>query len=494
MTIASYTVKAGFITVGSLDVVPASDVERIRIQRNIASLFDQIQVGRCDVVLNNLYRQYSPGNDASPYTLLPNQEIQVEATHSGSTYVLFRGFIDSFTVDPAVRQRRATVRASDRAKFLRREINVPMTIGVSPNSLSTDVLSAAGITSAQRDVSIVTGDVIPFVKGLDATTAGKALDDILKSGGHFMYVRGDGDLVMRDRNSPLLEASPVASYVADSGVNPGGFSACKYLRDSAALPNDIRIESEPRKEATSQHTLAFLQDAIALPNSDLAFDGTVTFFLEYTDPDTQERQVPAVNIVTPVESTDWRVTTEEGGGGTDLSSGMTLAFTAFAQSAKAVFTNPGTFFGHISKFNVRGTALSRQPKITAVAESSSSQSAFEKTSFKLQNDLIGGQFEAQAYADFILDRRAEPQPAVSFGLKNLFPDVLARELLDPITVVESDTGVQSVFMIVGIEHNITMARGTEHTLQCVIERLPTKSFLVLDKDPEGKLDIRKLAF
>lgn len=57
--------------------------------------------GSASVTLNNNSRKYDPFNSASPYNglLTPRRQIRIKATYGGSTYEVFRGFVDGFSPD-----------------------------------------------------------------------------------------------------------------------------------------------------------------------------------------------------------------------------------------------------------------------------------------------------------------------------------------------------------------------------------------------------------
>ena len=92
------------------------------ISRDRASIFESLSPGRADIVLDNYTGDYSPENPNGRYygNLRPNTDIRIRATHSGSSFYLFNGFVDRWEPNPDLSQRTTHVQATDRMKDLSR--------------------------------------------------------------------------------------------------------------------------------------------------------------------------------------------------------------------------------------------------------------------------------------------------------------------------------------------------------------------------------------
>lgn len=72
-------------------------VRRMSVDRGRSDDWGQID-GTATVVLNNRTRRFDPYFTTGPYygKLLPRRQIRIRATHSGTTYDVFRGFVDGW--------------------------------------------------------------------------------------------------------------------------------------------------------------------------------------------------------------------------------------------------------------------------------------------------------------------------------------------------------------------------------------------------------------
>jgi len=75
-----------------------SYVRGVEINRGVDGDWDLVASGSASVTLSNRDRRFDPFNTASPYygNLLPRRQIRIRATHSATTYDVFRGFVDGF--------------------------------------------------------------------------------------------------------------------------------------------------------------------------------------------------------------------------------------------------------------------------------------------------------------------------------------------------------------------------------------------------------------
>ena len=175
-------------------------------------------------------------------------------------------------------RRETVVTALDRARRLRRNVNLGVNIDVPVSSLFTDILSAAGFTATQRSIDTM-NDSVPFAV-VDETPAGDGMELLRSVGAHAMFMAGNGVLRVVDRNFDFQQTA-VGSYVNDFLGLQSDFSGDRII-------NDARISSEPRRAATEARTIGWIDAALSIPTST-----TLTFFLGYLDPDTLERDTPA---------------------------------------------------------------------------------------------------------------------------------------------------------------------------------------------------------
>jgi len=87
---------------------------------------DRVEASTAQITLDNRGGQFSPWNTSSPYYsstpgqgLVPRKPVRIQATWSGTTYNVFYGFVDNWTVTPTdVLNQDCTLQATDALKLL----------------------------------------------------------------------------------------------------------------------------------------------------------------------------------------------------------------------------------------------------------------------------------------------------------------------------------------------------------------------------------------
>lgn len=476
----TYSISIEF-EIGSFTEV-GSDCLHFTISRNSASLDDILSVSRASFRFDNFDGRYSPSNSASPFYpyITPNKKIKIQATHVGTTYDLFSGFVDRYKIDPALSNRAAIIEASDRVKQLQLQvIDLPIAVDINVGSLFTDILSASGVASADRQIDEFS-EVIPFswYRDVRPTTA---IKDLIDFGFYRAYIGGDGTVRIKNRywNSA---GSIVASYVND-------FHGLDYALTEDKITNEARVTGVPRKVGTAASSVAWLE---SFPS--IAASASIGFWLSYVDPDNREINTPCQSMETPVNSLDYTTNTQSDGGGIDRTSVASASVSFFGASAVCSIFNGSGDVVYLTKFILRGTPIQRQPEIRYQDKDDSSENVYGKRDTAIVSDFIGSPGYAQDYVTFLLRERKEPTPKIGFELKNIFPDVLKREMGDLIHVVESNAAVNEEWTIRAIEHDVVLARGLEHTSRYDIEKWVDREWLILDHSERGLIGTNRFGF
>jgi len=240
---------------------------------------------------------------------------------------------------------------------------------------------------------------------LDDMTVGAALDLLVRHGAHHHYIDGFGRYVAQERNLGI-NTSPIASF-------DNFFYGLDYNRAVEGVYNNVFIESEPRRAATSVQTVAFMNDIILINSAQ-----EVQFFLGFKDPTTGDTQTPVGSLVTPVNSQDYYLSRTADGTGTNVTSLATIAVSAFALTALCKITNTTTGDMYLNRFQLRGYPYPRNPKMIANQFVSSSQLLYGGRVFTLSDDLIDQFAHANSYAAYIANKYKDPRPDLSFTQKN----------------------------------------------------------------------------
>jgi hypothetical protein len=175
------------------------------------------------------------------------------------------------------------------------------------------------------------------------------------------------DLALSFMGYFFVDASGQARYIARTNI---GASAANY--DQAELLKDIgnpqpyeirrnvtRLKAHPRK----QEATGTIWELVGTPPSiGTGSSNTLTIFANYSYLDTS---TPAINVLTPVATTDYTVNTLADGSGTDLTASCTVSLIDFGDTGKLVISNNSGSNGYVTSLKVRGDAI-YEPSVTDV--------------------------------------------------------------------------------------------------------------------------------
>lgn len=239
MSDPTYSVGVEFVTGSFTDIT--ADVRQASITRTLADGFNPLNAGHAQLQLDNMDGRYSPDNTSSIYAGLmrPNLKVQVQATHSGSTYGLFYGEIDEWAIYPGLGDgRTATLTCRDTFKNAQNKLIT--------TSLYTDymVSSFAVITMSKANVNSFSIGALSDQRSFlwfDQTALPDAVTELLASGFYFARVNGSGTLEMMPRG-----------YVGSLGVTSyNQFLSMSYTWNDDFLVNRARVQYQQRDLLTT---------------------------------------------------------------------------------------------------------------------------------------------------------------------------------------------------------------------------------------------------
>ena len=454
--------------------VPDEDVFTVEASRRLGTLRDAFEIGQCDVLMDNSRGQYSVGTNKAQV----NHRFTVKAlTSTTSLYSIFAGHVERVSADPSKEEGSMALACGDTARKLRQTISTSLMTGIGASSMATIILDTANVSTDDRVIDQINGEVYP-VAFLDNITAGGALSQIQQAGNHYLFTDGRGRVVVRDRNYDVIPLI-VGSYEAFDGFIPG--------ESEDSVINIARITYRPRTFSTDVRTIAWIDDPIFVAAQD-----TVTFTVEYFDPATGERGVPAGDIQTPIQGEDWKLTAGEF---SDISSQAALSFVQYARTAEVTITNSGASNGYLSVFQLKGTVASAPPDQISINVASPSVLLYGESPIGIESDLIAGKSFADAYADHLTGRYRLPDQTVNFGLTNVYPECALLDLSNIVTLVNSVCGVGSSFIIASVQHSLDFELGAVHRVGYEGFLASDKSwYFILDHDTRGRLDVSRLGF
>jgi len=324
-------------------------------------------------------------------------------------------------------------------------------------------------------------DVAPFF-WVGEEPALDAIVQLLNIGHHFSYVDGNGVLNFRNRYHGIT--NPIVASLDNS------FFSLGWALSQSTILNNLRVTGVSRYQVSGVQTVAFLQD-----KPFIAANSVYSFEIAYINPDNPtEVGMPVSSLITPVLSADYTTNTVPDNSGAFQTTLLSLQATLFSTYAVCSMFNTSSFGVYLTKFQIRGSSVPELPTLSTTFQESASVSKYGQYDFEVVNEYIGDIAYARDYAMYLAGRWAEPVPNIEMAIKNVFPQVLDLELATQVSAVESNTLVGSIYIVKSVQHDVVMQSGLEHTIELKLERPTYGDFLVLDHDPKGRLDNRRLAF
>jgi len=171
----------------------------------------------------------------------------------------------------------------------------------------------------------------------------------------------------------------------------------------------------------------------------------------------------AQNMISPVETEDYTMFTATDGGGTNISSDLSVTPSYGAEGFEHSVTNNNANVGYINKFNCRGTGIYLFNPIEHAATNAASVAEYgtesETLNQKYKNDL----YSSSVFADSVVDEHRQPRTvlnSISFCANSSPSNMMAflyTEIGDMRYISITEAGIAGNYYIQGIE--FTMSGG-----------------------------------
>ena len=447
----------------------SSAVRSVSTSRGRRRALERFGTGTASVVLDNRDRAFDPTNTASPYYnatigvtgVVPSIPIVIRATWNGTTYPIFRGWIDSWTFnysDAGMGDATATIACSDAFKPLS---NV---IGGLPSSAS---ITSSGTTKYDIGIS-QPSDGGYISSSIDVTGSGTTGGINVSGGTETTAVIGAGTDLPGVRIKAILDAIawPDNLRHIDSGVTylapqDASKTPIEMLQEAAAadsgaiyVDDDGTIIFDDRNSIISEPRCITVQSVY--DTTDAAGKKFIDTSIVYDD-----------SLIYNIVRVDRKVTTAAGG---EALTGTTVV----VSNAESVsLYGPKTLSIEVPIVSDYGT------------------------------DTTYGQSQAAGLALFLASQYANPElrpEEIRFNPQGdpavLFPDLLSRKIRDRVTVKFAVPGggsaVQRDCFIESVAHTITP--GTWGVTLGLSSATFYSGFFILDNDNFGVLDTNKLSY
>jgi len=400
--------------------------------------FEPLATGRAMIKLDNSDGRYNTFNTASP--LYPDVDpgdgklvrITVKDGSSGTKEDVFYGTLvdirgagygDNPIVELIVEDGWGILRAAGARIPIEEDISIEDAIGL--------VLDDANWPATWgRDLQ-ASGETIPFywADGKAATEIHSLAESVL---GMFS-VGADGKAKFIPRT---FVSSPAVTLLQSE------------LQKDLTIPvpweyqsNEVRVKIHPRV----QQATGTLWEMTGIPISITAGE-TEEVFVDYVF---DTIRVPAINVLTPVITTDYTANDTEDGSGADVTSDIAITSYDFGQTNRLRIKNNGAGTAYMQILKIRGDALADTDTGTIIK----SIDATYKRIFELDLLWQQGYSKAISFAQVLVDFLSGnlPFPAVKIVAR---PDIqFAADIFDTSRLQLEKLGIDRSFRIGGIQHS-----------------------------------------
>lgn len=427
-----------------------------------ASGFEPIRVGTATLTLDNSSRRYDPYNTTSPLypNVLPGRYIRIRQLYNGTIRDVFHGKIRAITSIDTDKEQKVRLELEDGLRLLQSAdssvaIQQSLDIDNAIQLVLTDVNWPSIFGTNLDDAS----DVLDYWWTEDkAATEIRALAEA-ELGNFFIASNGAATFRSRHHSASATLTLTSADFLKDIDVP----------QPLDVIRNSIKMYAHPRTLITLA-ALWTLQDKPPLA----AAGGSLTVWASYAY---NNSAVPAINVVSPVATTDYTANTQEDGLGTDLTSSLTVTFTNFGKTGKLVITNThATLSGFITMLQVRGQAVAAPDPSLLIQENLTSQTTYGKALLTLDNDWLQDTSLANDFNQWLISYMPNPQKFLTVRL-TARPDIqFTPDLFDIINVTISRLSISSVnYRIAGIEHEWVSENGQATQTTWILEPNPDLS-------------------
>ena len=447
-----------------------SDAKSVHFSRGKSSELGKAEVGQCSITLNNASGKYTPSNSGGVLynSLLPKRPIRVLYTDSSTIYNLFYGFIEEIIPHPHLDEQDCVIIAIDGLDFLsRHDMATALYKDTLTGTIHGYILDDAGWSATLRSLD-AGQDTVPYWYGSDVK-ARFAQEEIDDSEQGFSYIDGLGYFNFEDRHHRLT-----VTHQTSQATFSDTMASITYSLNPKNVYNIIKARVTPWE----LQAIAELWRLEETPS--MGVGQTQTWWGEAS---VSNESVFVDAWTTPVSTTDYTANSQSDGGGTDMTSDISIVTTKLARSIKLAITNNGTVPAYITLLKARGTYYNPNTKVTRKAEDSTSQTAYQKRTLELDGKYMTDANKAQDYVTYAIGKYKDPRAELGMSIMNqdaaTLTQILSREISDRVTIVNTKLGLNDDYFIDYMEHDISMS-GLLHTANYRLADTINEDFWVLD--------------
>lgn len=411
--------------------------------------------GQLNLEVDNQSQDYSPDNPNSPVAgfLGPGREVFVSATFGGTTYNLFRGYLDNYDILPGPLQRSVKFSVLDMfAKLEAVKLSTEVVPSMQTGEALHRILDYIGWPQDARDIDPGATTVRWWSE--EGTTGLDAVEKIVRSEGlpALAYVNAFNVFVFRDRHHRLLNPRSLnvqSTLDGENGPEPQISEPFNYNIGWSDLFNTVDVTVE---ELMPADVSVVWEDS-----SEYSLVGGEVFSINLA------LSTPVINAIDPVAGVDFTALVGSPVITLSRTSGQSINLTITAVGGPAVITD----------IQVRANPIQSARSYRLVY---SDPGSVDQHGERVYNDDMpwANKNDIRDLAEIILGQRAERLPVIQLSLNNgedeRLIEMLERQLSDRVHIIEPETFTDDDYYVEQIHHTISEA-GQYHTATFGCERI-----------------------
>lgn len=405
-----------------------------RIERGQSGLHDDPMVGMCELQLSNHDRRYDAWHSGS--VMYPNigvnRRIKITVEIGATTYPIFVGR----TAEPRSTGFRASgaqggirklsLVANDGWKILQtRVVDLALSQNTTQKAAMTTLLNAVGwmesanlwmlgsgalgtdtilggLYGTNTDLGSDNGDAIPYWWCFNDEPPSANLLDLVRAHLGRIHIANDGTLTWRTVSAD--NGAAVNLTLTDALLQE--MNILYRLED---VRNKISVAAVPR-DTSATGPIWTLDET-----PEIMAGETRTFWVEYSN--SAGEHVPAINVVTPVATTDYTANSAADGSGTNLTANIDVAVTIYGTNCKLVVTNGGAP-AYLTLLQLRGQLVDSLEEQAIITSDPDSQEVYGVQELALNLRWQQKTLVAQDLATFALAAFKTPKPSLELRFQN----------------------------------------------------------------------------
>jgi hypothetical protein len=412
-----------------------------------ASGFGEVLVGTANIELDNNTGRFDPYNTISPIYgyILPGRYIRVRVEYNGVIYPVFAGKIRNIV--PHTQQdgsKTVTIECEDGMRLLQGAESL--------NAIQTDIDIDDAIGLVLDDVNWPTvwgrdlddsADVIPY--WWSSGVARNTINELASAELGYFFVDNQGRAAFNSRH----HTETAVATMTQSDI----LREIEQLQPWEAVRNLIRVVAHPLV-AQATGNLWEMGDKPLINNGE-----SLVVWAPYAY---NNVPVSAINVLTPVATTDYTANTAQDGSGTDKTSGFAVSRIDYGAQAKITWVNNSGSNAYLTLGKIRGDALYSASASVSQQENTTSQAAYGKLSFRLDSPWLQDSNLIADFSAWLISFLATPQNFLTVQVQGR-PDIqFTPDLFDTVSQSVAKLSIAATNFHVGyIEHHWNHQNGQD---------------------------------